>query len=360
VYVWLAQTAYSLAFFALLVVLLIAPWIDLQYRRFGTFRGWPAIVSAATVLYVCALVAFTMFPLPRTTPGFCDRQAGVTHWQLTPFASLDDVSAYASDHTLLQTLTSGVMLQVVMNVVFFVPLGFLLAYRYRRGLLLTAAVAFGVSVVIELTQGTGLWGLAACPYRLADVDDLMTNTLGGVLGWVLARMVGRWLPDPVPQRRVDTDPPTRRRRALAVVLDLWVYALVQIGVTLALRVAGSDLPAGTWPTVISGLLTSFLLVVVIPMLRWDRAGPGAASVDIALCRSDGRPAAPWSLAARWLVRWVPLALFGLLAWVVLLPLDLLVSLRRRDGRSATDLAGGSRWLTREAVARSREVTVSSP
>lgn len=353
-YVWLEQTGYSFAFFALLAIVLIAPWIDLQYRRFGAFRGWPAVVSAGVVLYGCALVAFTMFPLPRTTADYCARHAEAAHWQLTPFASLDDVTAYAAGHSLLQTLMSGVVLQVVMNVIFFVPLGFLAAYRYRRGFLATAGLAFAVSLVIELTQGTGLWGLAACPYRLADVDDLLTNTLGGVLGWVLARIVGRWLPDPMPQRIPDTDPPSRRRRALAVVLDFWVYALLQVALTLGVRAAGGDLPAGTWSTVVVGLAVSFALFVVLPMLRADRCGPGALSVDLALRGPDDAPARWWSLVLRWLLRWVPLALFGLLAWVVLLPLELLVSWRRRDTRSLSDIVSRTRWLTRAGATPTAE------
>ena len=41
---------------------------------------------------------------------------------------------------------------------------------------------FGMSLFVETTQLTGTWGLYACSYRVFDVDDLMTNTLGAVLG----------------------------------------------------------------------------------------------------------------------------------------------------------------------------------
>ena len=59
--VWLTEAQYAFAFFGLLALLLIAPWVRLQFRRFGRFRGWPAVVSTAVVLYGCALIAFTMY-----------------------------------------------------------------------------------------------------------------------------------------------------------------------------------------------------------------------------------------------------------------------------------------------------------
>ena len=86
-------------------------------------------------------------------------------WQLIPFQSLADIVEYAESNGLLATLISDVRLQVIMNVVFFVPLGFFLAYRGRRSLGATALIGFCISLAIELTQGTGLWGLAPCPYR---------------------------------------------------------------------------------------------------------------------------------------------------------------------------------------------------
>lgn len=46
-------------------------------------------------------------------------------------------------------------------------------------------LTLGLSLVFELTQLSGLFGLYPRPYRLADVDDLMTNTLGGMVGYWL-------------------------------------------------------------------------------------------------------------------------------------------------------------------------------
>ncbi len=41
------------------------------------------------------------------------------------------------------------------------------------------------------------WGIYECAYRLADVDDLITNTLGALIGALIAPLV-LWF---MPQRR---------------------------------------------------------------------------------------------------------------------------------------------------------------
>lgn len=96
----------------------------------------------------------------------------------------------------------------------------------RRSTLLTTVAGFAVSLLIEFTQLTGNWFLYPCPYRLFDVDDLLANTAGALLG-ALAAPVLRLLPrqdvhgDPDAPR-----PVTTRRRLHGVACDL-------IGVWLA-------------------------------------------------------------------------------------------------------------------------------
>lgn len=343
--VWLTEAQYAFAFFGLFALLLIAPWVRLQYRRFGRFRGWPAVVSTAIVLYGCALIAFTMFPLPDTTSAYCAKHAGRSYWQLSPLASLDDVAAYASDHTLVQTLTSGVLLQVVMNVILFIPLGFLLAYRWRQSWWRAVLAAFALSLAIELTQGTGLWGLVDCPYRLADVDDLITNTVGGLVGWVLGWWLGRYLPDPVPLPVPDLDPPSVGRRGLAVVVDLVTYLTVLLGLLVLDEQLAEAPDRGTTPFILLSGVVSLLAFVALPAVLPSRAGPGGLSVDVVLTSTAGGRAPMWALLVRWAVRWLPYVLFGLVGFAVMLGIDAIVAWRRSDTRTLTDIASRTVWIT---------------
>jgi glycopeptide antibiotics resistance protein len=78
--------------------------------------------------------------------------------------------------------------QVVLNTLLFVPLGVLV---WRRTVRQAALLGFGVSLLIEITQLTGNFGTAPFVYRIFDVDDLMTNTAGAALGWILATAITR-------------------------------------------------------------------------------------------------------------------------------------------------------------------------
>lgn len=359
---WLTSTQYAFVFFGVIGVLLVAPWVALQYRRFGHFRGWPALVSASIVLYASSLVAFTLFPLPDFAGDYCARQAGRSHLNLNPFASLDDVTAYATDHTWPQTLTSGVFLQVFFNVLFFVPLGIYVSYRYRRGIGVALLASLGVSLAIETTQGTAVWGLAPCAYRLADVDDLMTNTAGGLLGWFIGLALVRLLPDARPVRVDDDDLPTRRRRALGFVLDLWTYVLLSTLGILAWGAAGLPQPqtiADRWPV---NVAATFVLFVLVPMFRRDRAGPGRIAVHLALVRSgdESRRAGILALVVRWAWRWLPYAILGVLPLIVTVLIDAVVAAARSDRRSLIDLITRTGYVTRDTATRARDGVQSEP
>ena len=66
------------------------------------------------------------------------------------------------------------------NILGFVPAGFFIPilWKKRRGFLFTLCVTFEMSLLVEILQLT---------FRVGsfDVDDLILNTLGGVLGYLL-------------------------------------------------------------------------------------------------------------------------------------------------------------------------------
>ena len=64
----------------------------------------------------------------------------------------------------------------------FLPFGVFVRLITHRGVVVATALGFAVSLLIEVTQLTGVWGVYPCAYRLFDVDDLLTNTLGAFLG----------------------------------------------------------------------------------------------------------------------------------------------------------------------------------
>lgn len=69
----------------------------------------------------------------------------------------------------------------LLNVVLFLPLGFFLPSLWKTEFPLWKTILFGfiTSFVIELLQ--------IFTYRATDVNDLMTNTAGTIIGWTIAK-----------------------------------------------------------------------------------------------------------------------------------------------------------------------------
>lgn len=55
--------------------------------------------------------------------------------------------------------------------------------------------SFLLSLFFELTQLSGLYGIYPRPYRLFDVDDLMLNTLGGTIGFLISGTLKNIIPN---------------------------------------------------------------------------------------------------------------------------------------------------------------------
>lgn len=110
-------------------------------------------------------------------------------------------------------------------------------------------------MLIETTQGTGVWGVYDCPYCLTELDDLLTNTTGAVLGWFIGRwMAGRvrWpAPANVDRTGPDEESPSVGRRFVAVMLDVMAFGVVagalQFDLALGARIIGVGNTPSDWP-----------------------------------------------------------------------------------------------------------------
>ncbi|WP_454130851.1 VanZ family protein [Microbacterium lacticum] len=211
---------------------LFVPFVAVSYRRRGRLTLGRSALWAAALVYFLAIWTYTLLPLPDAAFYAC---AGVN---LDVFAFVDDLRAARS-------VTDFAVLQLALNVLLFLPLGFFLRVLGGRGILTALLVGFGVSLVIETTQLTGVWGIYPCAYRVFDVDDLLMNTLGAVLGSALALVVPRRLRgSAVTDAARRPHPVTRGRRLLAMLCDwlgtVLVAAVMGIGVQVVLEYVARD------------------------------------------------------------------------------------------------------------------------
>lgn len=147
--------------------------------------------ARSTLFAVLFFVALTQFPLPDRAglASLCPMYLATPEW--TPFAFAFELLRRAEVVGVVPALVGGrLALATAMNLL--VP-GLIGAALARHRIRARTAVAFGLvlSLGVELTQLTAVWGLYPCAYRQFDINDLLLNTLGTALGfWVARRVMG--------------------------------------------------------------------------------------------------------------------------------------------------------------------------
>jgi glycopeptide antibiotics resistance protein len=140
-----------------------------RLRRAGRLTVPRAAVALALAVYAAGVVANTVFPI------FLDKPVTTAPWNA---------------HLALVPLRDYEVADAVMNILVFVPLGMLvplLTARLSWWGAVAAAAAF--SLAIEVTQLVTAHLLGGG--HIADVNDLVFNVVGGVVGFALVTTLTR-------------------------------------------------------------------------------------------------------------------------------------------------------------------------
>lgn len=140
----------ALIFFPLAAMIMTVPYVIYNYRKYGSVLSLRILIVYSFVLYMLCTCFLVILPLPSFEA--VARMNG-PEMQMIPFMFVSDM---AKDFKAL--------FQVLL------------------------------SLFYELTQLTGLYFIYPGSYRLFDVDDLMANTLGGLLGYGLLEPLKKWIP----------------------------------------------------------------------------------------------------------------------------------------------------------------------
>jgi hypothetical protein len=245
-------------------VLLFVPFVALSYRRRGGLTFGRSLLWIAALIYFCAIWTYTLFPLPDPDQIVCVG-TNTDLWQ----AVRDVEGARDRGHP----FTDPATLQLVLNVLLFVPLGVFIRVLGGRGLPTAFVTGAAVSLFIETTQVTGMWWIYDCAYRVFDVDDLVTNTAGAVVGSLMALVVPRRMRGM--SRRAGSEvasPVTKTRRIVGALCDVLAAAMLSAVVSVSVQLwleyvaddraavlsgelaatVGGAVPAAVWLLVIAG------------------------------------------------------------------------------------------------------------
>ncbi|WP_332694610.1 VanZ family protein [Halalkalibacter lacteus] len=135
-------------------------------------RHQKLILTSLLVCYLLALFYVTLFAW-NYGASLGPAGPGGRNYNLIPFRSIYRIAVFSP------TIADPIRI-LIGNIVLFIPLGFLLPSvcpKVRR-LLMVFCISFSVSLLIEVSQ-------FLFTHRVANVDDVILNTLGGVIGLLI-------------------------------------------------------------------------------------------------------------------------------------------------------------------------------
>lgn len=291
--------SYAFMMFPIAALIFTLPFLIVQYRRHGYIHKLRAVILYLFLLYVMNAYFLVLLPLPSSRHNAAPSGSIV---QFIPLQFIQDIiegTNVIPDQisTYWSLLREPAFLQVIFNVALTIPFGMFLGYYFRTRWVVCILLSFAFSLSFEITQITGIYGFYDHPYRLFDVDDLITNTLGGILGFRISIWISGLLPR-IEQLDTNIDRSAKRvsytRRGIACLIDTVVW-VIGFGVLY-----GLDLYGAFW-------ITTGIYFMLIPLLTGGRT-LGKWIVRIRVTRDGNRPTL-WALGIRYgLLYWV---LFGL-------------------------------------------------
>lgn len=150
-------------------VVLFILYISIFYKRWKVKGKDILFVNTTMYIYLSFVLYFTLMPIIISLPFVFNHP--YVPMNLVPFI---DVSSGRGDF----------IRQIVLNIIMTIPFGFLfpLTKKENSKFLKTVLYCFLLSLIIELLQPL-INGV-----RSADITDLITNVIGGIIGYIFYLM----------------------------------------------------------------------------------------------------------------------------------------------------------------------------
>lgn len=221
-----------------LAIILTFPYVVYEYREKENINVTRCAEVYLMIAFTFAAYFMTMLPFP----SFSDvARMSSSYVQIIPFYCIYDFwmnsGLVISDwKTVLPAIGSGPMLGIVFNIIMLLPSGFFYGRLLRPRKRNIIIIGFVISLVFELTQLSGLFFIYPRPYRIFDIDDLMQNTFGFLLGAEIAKHCDWLLKREFNFTVRQGGEVSFRRRFVADVVDQSIlYVIVVITVYMARR-----------------------------------------------------------------------------------------------------------------------------
>ncbi len=226
----------AILLFPLIALLFTIPFILNQYHKYGSVNKFRVCIIYSFILYIITIYFLVILPLPDKNT-FLPKDNMV---RIVPFGFIRDFMKESS-FVLTEPMTYWKAIQepcfytVLFNIFMTVPFGMYLRYYFKCTLKKTVLCSFLLSLFFELTQLTGLYYIYPYPYRIFDIDDLITNTLGGTIGFYMVGLISRFLPtrDEIDRKSIENGKIVSGLRRITVfgfdfILNIFFTVLISI------------------------------------------------------------------------------------------------------------------------------------
>ena len=284
----LAPIYAAVAIFPLIAAGAALPYVAVQYRRNGALGAGQLVLAGLFGLYLVLLAFAVVLPLRPVSPDFC-AVFGVSP-RLDPLHAIEHARDVRATGGFSAVLRDPDVQDLPLNVLLFVPMGMFVRHLLKRGLLATVAIGAGASLLIELTQLTGDWGLYPCAYRFFSTSDLITNTIGAGIGAIFAPLLRLVPGQETPATQSELRRVTPSRRLLAALCNVALIAAVGFVLlaTLGLLFDATRGQLFVSESIRSQALRAFSLVLV----------PGTAAFLLVPLLFQGRTPGEWAVLIR--------------------------------------------------------------
>lgn len=142
-------------------------------------------VVLITLFYAYIMMVFgtTLFPIqnfPLTYPP---------KYNFIPFSTIKE---------LITTLPATIAIkQIVGNLIMFMPFGFFIPFFTKKnGFQKCIYLSIGFAILIELLQFILGLTFVGSQYRSVDIDDVILNTIGAIVGYIIFKITPHFIKDP--------------------------------------------------------------------------------------------------------------------------------------------------------------------
>lgn len=113
----------------------------------------------------------------------------------------------------------GLEISAILNIIFFMPFGFLLPTLWEKYRTLWTTLCSGIvfSMIIEVSQ-------LFVAYRASDINDLIMNTIGTICGWIIFNVLSKIFQKLTKRTAIETSP----NDAMIIKLEPYLYIMIAI------------------------------------------------------------------------------------------------------------------------------------